>query len=981
VSTWTAPVLPVGMPAGDASTFVGRLACLTELEGVWASVRDHHRHAVFVGGEPGVGKTRLVSEAAAALHDDGAIVLWGACYPDLDVPYRPFVTAIERLLEGAAPGVLAEVLGDSAAELHRLTPAVLRHRPDVGPPGAGRGDTRLLLFDAVRDLLLALAAHQPVVLILEDLHWASPPTRQLVTHLVQSTARARLLLLVTHRTTAPDRNDQLTFAISDLYRHQGVSRIDLPGLGTEEIVEYLVRHAGMSTARARRTAAVLRDETGGNPFFLHELWRDLAGQGGIDALRSPAFRAPRSIRDTLDRRLAGLPQAHREVLELAAVAGDQVDLATLLAATDHPRDVALAGIDAGVGFGLLAADGATAGRYRFLHSLARQAVLDRMPPSRRVVEHARIAEVLDGPATDDPWVVAQLAHHYSRAHALGYADEAVTYLVRAAEHAERSVAHEEAAVLYERAAELRATAGPPRHELWFSAARSHMVAGDFVAAQRIYEQLAVSSDPDVALRGAIGHEDASWQPGDRGPRALALLRAALARRPDDPTDPLRVQGLASAGRALSFSGDTAGARAVGEQALDLARTIGDDRLVAHALGATLWRGMHPDVAAELLARALELSAVAHRLGTIEHLGPAGFFGAVFAYLQGLPDEWAAAQQDCRRAARSGQRFFRYVSGCVEFARWFAAGRFDRALETAGVLEELGSEFGHGTTEGSYGIQMFTLQRVTGGLEQVRPLVTGDEDPADHWAPGLLALFTELGLRDPATRALRSVTDRLDAYRTNEPQWAAVLAYAAEAAVWLGDREVAARLRPLLAEYAGMNLLAGQFVAVFGSADRYLGAVDSLLGEPTADGHFERALAMDRRMGAVTHQVETLVAWSEHAARRGGAGGTGRASRLRAEAWVLAERIGHRRALRDLEVAASPPDGVAALPDGLTLREVDVLRLVAEGRSNREIGLQLHISQNTAANHVRSILLKTGAANRTGAAIYAAAHDLLEGSAR
>jgi DNA-binding CsgD family transcriptional regulator/tetratricopeptide (TPR) repeat protein len=980
VSTWTAPGLPVGMPADDASTFVGRLACLTELEGVWASVRDHRRHAVFVGGEPGIGKTRLVSEAAAAVHDDGAIVLWGACHPDLDVPYRPFVTAIEQLLDGAEPGVLAPALGDSAAELHRLTPAVLRHRPDLAAPGASGGDIRLLLFDAVRDLLLALAARQPVVLILEDLHWAAPPTLQLLTHLVQSTVRARLLLLVTHRTTAPDRNDQLTYAISDLYRHDGVSRIDLAGLGTEEIVEYLVRHAGMSTSRARRSAAVLRDQTGGNAFFLHELWRDLAGQGGIDALRSPAFRAPRSIRDTLDRRLAGLPEAHREVLELAAVAGEQVDLTTLLAATDHPRDVALAAIDAGVGFGLLAADLVTHGGYRFLHALARQAVLDRMPPSRRVVEHARIAEVLAGQAADDPRVVAQLAHHYSRAHVLGYADEAVTYLVRAAEHAERSAAHEEAAVLYERAAELRATAGPPRHELSFSAARGHMVAGDFAAARRLYEELAVAGDPDVALLAAIGYEDASWQPGDRGPRALELLRAALARRPDDPTDPLRVRGLASAGRALSFSGDTARAREVGDRALELARRLDDDELVAHALGATLWRGMNPGVAAELLARATELSEVANRSGRIEHLGPAGFFGAVFAYLQGLPDEWEAAQQDCLRAARSGRRFFRYVSGCVEFARWFSAGRFDRALETAAVLDEVGGEFGHNTTEGSYGIQMFMLQRVKGALEQVRPLITGDEDPADHWTPGLLALFTELEMSEPASRALRAVADRLEAYRTNEPQWAAVLAYAAEAAVWLGDREVAARLRPLLAEYAGMNLLAGQFVAVFGSADRYLGAIDSVLGAPTADDHFERALEMDRRMGAVTHQVETLVAWGEHAARRGGAG-TARASRLRAEARVLAERIGHRRALRDLEGAGPTPNGETARPDGLTVRELDVLRLVAEGRSNREIGERLFISQNTAANHVRSILLKTGAANRTGAAIYAAEHDLLEGTAR
>jgi DNA-binding CsgD family transcriptional regulator/tetratricopeptide (TPR) repeat protein len=966
------------MPAGDASTFVGRHRCLEQLESVWASVLDHRRQAVFIGGEPGIGKTRLVAEAAAALHRDGAIVLWGACVPDLDVPYRPFVTAIEHLLEVTPPGALQPVLGDSAGELHRLTPAVRRHRDDLtGPPtDAGDQDPRQRLFDAVRDLLIALATRQPVVLLLEDLHWASTPTLQLVVHLVRSTARAPLLLLVTHRTTAPDRRAELTYAIADLYQHAGVSRIDLAGLTTEEIADYLAVEAAMAPTTARRCAVVLRDQTGGNPFFLHELWRELSVSGGIDALRTPTFRAPRSVRDTIDRRLATLPVPEREVLELAAVAGDAVDATVLLPASDQPAAVVLAAIDAGEGFGLLAADPLRPGHHRFLHALARQAVLDGLPASRRVHAHARIARVLEERDTDDPRVVAQLAHHYSRAQVLGYADEAVTYLVRAAEHAERSIAYEEAALLYERAADLPATVGPPRHELLFSAARSSMVAGDFGSAQTLHEQLARSADPDIALRAAIGYEDASWQFGDRGPRSLELLEQALARRSDDPADPLRVRGLASVGRALCFSGDGDRARQVGDQALELARGLGDERLVANALAAMLWRGMSPAVGSELLVRSRELSDLARRLGEPELLGPAGFFRAVFGYLEGEPEEWLDAQQDCWQAARSGLRFFRYVAGCVDYARWFCAGDFDRAMWTLDTLAELGRQFGDDATDGSYGIQMFMVQRATDQLERIRPLVTGSEDPAAHWAPGLLALLTELGFEEPAARALRSVTDRLEEHRANRPQWAAVLAYATDAATRLGDREAAASLRPLLAEYAGRNLIAGQFVAVFGSADRYLGAVDAVLGSPTADEHFERALAMDRRMGAVTHQVETLLAWSEHVARRGGATAGRRASRLRAEARVLADRIGHRQALRRLGVERPAADAPSPWPDGLTDREVDVLRLVAAGRSNREIGEQLYISQNTAANHVRSILLKTGTANRTGAAIYAAEHELL-----
>ena len=201
-----------------------------------------------------------------------------------------------------------------------------------------------------------------------------------------------------------------------------------------------------------------------------------------------------------------------------------------------------------------------------------------------------------------------------------------------------------------------------------------------------------------------------------------------------------------------------------------------------------------------------------------------------------------------------------------------------------------------------------LQRVTGGLEQVRPLVTGDESLEDHWLPGLLALYTELEMLEPAARLLTHLRDRLDDYRAGA-QWAGVLAFATEAAAKLDDTVAAAVLRPLLAEYAGTNLMAGANAAVFGSADRYLAQLDSVLGAPSADQHFERALEMDRRMGAVTHQVETLAAWSWHRARRERPGDDGQpspsATRLAEEARALARHIGHRRVLRDLDADPAP----------------------------------------------------------------------------
>ena len=598
------------------------------------------------------------------------------------------------------------------------------------------------------------------------------------------------------------------------------------------------------------------------------------------------------------------------------------------------------------------------------------------------VAHARVAEVLEQRlGEDDPGLVAQLAHHYVQARALGHGDKALRYLVLAAEQAVRGIAHSEAAALYERAAQLRVARGPSRVELLFSAARCHVHAGHFATARQIYENLGADEDPRARLLAAIGHEDASWRPSENGRRSLSLLDRSLRGAGLDPDDPLRVRALASMGRAASFTGDRVRARSLGEEALQRARASGDEALVAHALVATLWQGLTPELAPQLLARALELHEIGLRLGDDDRLGPAAFHRGAFAYIVGDEPSWSSAQRDLTEMALSrGQPFYRYVAGCARYTHRYAVGDFAGAEHIVAWLDDQFSpEFG-GATEGSWGVQQYMLRRVTDGLEQVRPLITGDESLDDHWLPGLLALYTDLDMAVPAARVLTHLCERVEAYRAGA-QWAAVLAFATEAATRLDDRVAAAVLRPLLADYQGHNLMAGANAAVFGSADRYLAQLDSLLDAPTADQHFERALQMDRRMGAVTHQAETLAAWSRHRARRGGPDEgvtSASANRLAEEARALARRIGHRGVLRDLDdVLPAPCAEPAALPNGLTEREVDVLRLVAEGLSNREIGERLFISANTAANHVRSILIKTVTPNRTKAAVFAAERGLIQ----
>jgi DNA-binding CsgD family transcriptional regulator len=218
---------------------------------------------------------------------------------------------------------------------------------------------------------------------------------------------------------------------------------------------------------------------------------------------------------------------------------------------------------------------------------------------------------------------------------------------------------------------------------------------------------------------------------------------------------------------------------------------------------------------------------------------------------------------------------------------------------------------------------------------------------------------------------RLVAEGLDRFR--ESLWVATLAYLADACAALGDETVAAIVYPELEPHRDTNVMIGHLVSCYGAADRYLGMLAATLGESElAERHFERAMELNRRMGAATWLAHTAYEYGRFVMERRGE--RARAEPLLAEAAQLAGRIGMPGLLAKV-LALRPADPAPALPDGLSPREVRVLGLVAKGLSNREVGTTLSISEHTAANHVRSILRKTGCSNRTEAASYAHKHGL------
>ena len=323
------------------------------------------------------------------------------------------------------------------------------------------------------------------------------------------------------------------------------------------------------------------------------------------------------------------------------------------------------------------------------------------------------------------------------------------------------------------------------------------------------------------------------------------------------------------------------------------------------------------------------------------------------------------------AERTAQPFHLHVAEHTGSAIALCEGRLADA-ETMAVRSHEWSRLLTGRdASGVHGIQMFSLRREQGRLAELAPLARLLASQR-QWRPGLASLLAELGMEAEARAELARVSSEgLDQFRAS--LWLASLTYLTDACAALGDEQTAALLYPELAPFGGGNVTIGHVVACYGAADRYLGMLAATLGEwERAELHFERAMALNRRMGAVTWVAHTAYEHGRMLRHRGGSHRE-RGAALLGEAAALASRIGMPALLARVRALSSLRP---ALPDGLSSREVEILDLVAQGLSNREIGATLYISEHTAANHIRSILRKTSCANRTEAASYAHRHGLV-----
>ncbi len=411
-----APVVPARLVEIAArGACVGRDLPLGQLLTAWKSaVRARERRLVLVAGEPGIGKTRLAAAVAAEVAADGARVWHGWCDDGVGIPYEAWVHALGGFVQSADEEEIA-LLAPMAPDLVRCVPVIGERLPDVAPsPTTDAASDRARLFDAVDSLLAQMAGSRPLLLVLDDIHWADPATLGLLKWILSSERGGPMLLVGTYRDTDVDRRHPLSEMLSDLRRDPRVERLVVRGLEQHAIGALLRDRAGHDAPPEFVNA--LHEETDGNPFFAEEVVNHLVETGAIfqrDGVwttdRALAdLGLPEGVRDVVGRRLSRLSDATNDLLSVAAVAGREFDLSTVAAAAGVAPAVAAVAFDEAVTPGLLREVSHAPGTLAFAHTLVRQTLLEEISGPRRAHLHWRVGEAM---AASGKAPLGAVAHH------------------------------------------------------------------------------------------------------------------------------------------------------------------------------------------------------------------------------------------------------------------------------------------------------------------------------------------------------------------------------------------------------------------------------------------------------------------------------------------------------------------------------------------------------------------------------------------
>lgn len=915
--------LPTWLVPPRRSPFVGRTGELGRLDDLWDEAAAGRRQLVLVGGDPGMGKTRLATEFARRVHDGvGAGVLYGRADEHGSLSYQPFVEALRHWAINTPAEELLSSLGRYAGVLSQLVPEITIRLPEQ-PFVQDDEPARELLFDAVTSTLAEIAAARPTLLVIDDLHWADQATLLMFRHLARSPHRSPLMVLATHRDTEP--SDALTEAMADLGRERLFERLRLEGLGPDETAALVASIQGDHSTP--ELAGAIHAETAGNPFLVEALVQHLAehgdvletlGEAGAPSPREAIYAGgvPSLVREAVAHRAGELGPDVERVLEVASVVGREFESELLADVSDLPADKVVAALESAVTAGLLIDVPGTLDRYAFSHSLFRQTVYSALPKARRTTLHRRLAEALERRHGSDPRHVAELARHFSSAGSTA-ASKALEYCVRAGAAALAAFSYEEAIEHYRHALgaiDLAASDDEGlRCEVLLALGEAEWRAGHvedgrdtFARAGRIAR---AASDPDATARAALGFSGDAWERfGAPDPDAQEMLEQALEAKPDDAA--LRARLTARLAEVVHTAGEPERAKTLGLESVSIARASGDRGALAAALIGRWYSLKDPDGFDERLALVDELLGVCEALHDRDLSLQAQTLRARVAVETGDMDELSAAiSEHGRLADQSKQPGNQLHTRAFRATRALIRGRFDEAESLVGEVIELGLL---AQTPGALHystLELAVMRWDQGRMEEVegplRDLHRRTGAPVLRAALAVVA--AEKGDLGGAASEVEALTADSCAAIPYDHNWLAALSFLSLACLHLGDSRRAAELFELLRPYSGRVAVLGAGAACLCPVSHALGVLAGVRGDHgEAVALLEDAAETSRRAGSEPWLARAQFRLGIELRDRGSAAERPRADQLLAESRATAERLGVGRLLK-LSESARPAE--------------------------------------------------------------------------
>lgn len=857
----------------------GRSTEMDRLRRAWQRATAGGTAVTLVGGEPGVGKTRLVTELANEVVAGGGVVLAGRVEEGLGGPYQPFVEALLHYVRHMRTDAGAVTLGDSPGEFTRIV-------PDLGdlvsglpaPIRADPGTEQFRLASAVTSWVRAVAEEAPTLVVIDDFHWADQQTAVVLRHLCSELGRhARVLVAITFRDTDLAANPDVASVISDLHRLPDVEHLALNGLDKAG-VRRLVEAASGTADRVDELTEAIHQHSEGNPFFAIELLRHLGDGADIDrdvsgtqgpgdefTLRS----LPTSVTEVVRRRIGRLGADAAELLRIAAIIGRDFSLATLTAIVGDERDP-IALLDDIIRANLVEERGI--GRYRFVHRLVAETLLRDISANRRASLHLRVAAAIERQnAAHLEQVLSELAYHYLAAAPAGDLDRTVEIVTRAGRRAAQMLAFADAVELFQRAAQVNPNLPEDeRADLMIELARAQSHAGvSYTDATHEAAALARQLDdphrlaqaalaPEMVVLGLFGQVDTGH---------TQLLEEAIERGDSLPLE-IRARLHAELGLELLFE-DTDRKLSEANLALDLARRSGSPETLGRVLALrypTLWTA---NTLEERVGVVEDLEAIAAELDD-RYLDFLASANGTMAMLENGDIDEARVRLDRAEllADRLGEPRLRWFAAVCRAKEQIITGRLDEAEQTAEHGAALAQRAGRADYMSYRAAQAFCI-----GFH--RRSVAGLADAVDA--------AVERNPAVPAFRALRvtlnSETGELDAARTELRELAAggfrfpadftrvvALCFSAHGARRTEDAVSAHHLYDLLVVHEGRFADAGS--TWYGAVDYYLGELAMVTGDlDRAETHLLRAARLHHQVRSGPMISRTEDALDEHRRRR------------------------------------------------------------------------------------------------------------------